>query len=74
MQPPHPCESLERLVDRLNEQLDALCSQNQEHGVLQSLIDIRSLTDMTRAMLKDTGVMFSVSCLVCRNPAIPAGI
>ena len=54
MQPPHPCEPLEKLVDRLNEQLDALCSQNQEHGVLQSLIDIRCLTDMTRAMLKDT--------------------
>ena len=54
MQPPHPCEPLERLVDRLSEQLDALCSQNQEHGVLQSLIDIRCLTDMTRAMLEDT--------------------
>ena len=54
MQPPHPCESLERLVDRLNEQLDALCSQNQEQGVLQSLIDIRCLADMTRAMLEDT--------------------
>jgi hypothetical protein len=54
MQPPHPCEPLEKLVDRLNEQLDALCSQNREHAFLESLIDIRSLTDMTRAMLKDT--------------------
>jgi len=53
MQPRHPCEPLEKLVDRLNEQLDALCSQNQEHAFLQSLIDIRSLTDMTRAMLED---------------------
>lgn len=54
MQPPDPCEPLEKLVDRLNEQLHVLCSQNQEHGVFQSLIDVRSLTDMTRAMLKDT--------------------
>ena len=54
MQPPHPCEPLEKLVDRLNEQLDALRSQNQEHGVLQSLIDIRCLAEMTQAMLEDT--------------------
>src|SRR5215471_11351100 len=54
MEPPDPCEPLEKLVDRLNEQLDVLCSQDQEHGVFQNLIDVRSLTDMTRAMLKDT--------------------
>ena len=54
MEPPDPCEPLEKLVNRLNEQLDVLCSQDQEHGVFQNLIDVRSLTDMTRAMLKDT--------------------
>ena len=54
MKPPDPCEPLEKLVDRLTEQLDVLCSQDQEQGVFQSLIDVRCLTDMTRAMLKDT--------------------
>ena len=38
MEPPDPCEPLEKLVDRLNEQLDVLCSQDQEHGVFQNLI------------------------------------
>jgi hypothetical protein len=53
MTPSDPCEPLAKLVDRLNEQLDALCSQSQEHLFLQSLIDVPSLTDVTRTMLKD---------------------
>jgi len=53
MKPPDPCEPLEKLVDKLNEQLDALCFQSQEHLFLESLIDLRGLTEATRAMLKD---------------------
>ena len=67
MRPPDPCDPLEKLVDRLKEQLDALCSQSQEHLFLQNLIDIRSLTDMTRAMLKDAeGRLAS-----CRRRPVP---
>jgi len=53
MKQPDPCEPLKKLVDRLNEQLEALCSQNQEHFFLEELIDLRGLTEATRAMLKD---------------------
>jgi hypothetical protein len=53
MKAPDPCEPLEKLVDKLNEQLDALCSQSQEHLFLEGLIDLRGLTEATRAMLKD---------------------
>jgi hypothetical protein len=53
MKPPDPCEPLEKLVDKLNEQLDALCSQSQEHLFLDGLIDLHGLTEATRAMLKD---------------------
>jgi hypothetical protein len=53
MKPPDPCEPLEKLVDKLTEQLDALCSQSQEHLFLEGLIDLRGLTEATRAMLKD---------------------
>ena len=68
MESPDPCEPLEKLVDRLNEQLEVLCSQDQEHGVFQNLIDVRSLTDMTRAMLKDTERKLA-NCR--RHPAAP---
>jgi hypothetical protein len=53
MKPPDPCEPLEKLVDKLHEQLEALCSQSQEHLFLKGLIDLRGLTEATRAMLKD---------------------
>ncbi len=53
MKPPDPCEPLEKLVYKLNEQLDALCSQSQEHLFLKGLIDLRGLTEATQAMLKD---------------------
>jgi hypothetical protein len=53
MKPPDPCEPLENLVDKLNEQLDALCSQSQEQLFLEGLIDLHGLTEATRAMLKD---------------------
>ena len=67
MTPPDPCEPLEKLVDRLHEQLDVLCSQSQEQQFLQGLIDIRSLTDMTRTMLKDTESRLAN----CRRRPIP---
>jgi len=36
MKPPDPCEPLEKLLDRLTEQLDVLYSQDQERGVFQA--------------------------------------
>src|SRR5271167_512547 len=53
MKPPDPCEPLERLVDKLNEQLDALGSQSQEAPFLQGLIDLQGLIETTRSMLND---------------------
>ena len=67
MRPPNACDPLEKLVDRLREQLDVLCSQSQEHLFLQSLIDLPSLADMTRAMLKDAETRLAN----CRRHPIP---
>ncbi len=69
MKPPDPCEPLEKLVDKLNEQLDALCSQSQEHLFLEGLIDLRGLTEATRAMLKDAEGRLA-NCR--RHPAPPS--
>jgi hypothetical protein len=69
MKPPDPCEPLEKLVDKLNEQLDALCSQSQEHLFLEGLIDVRGLTEATRAMLKDAEGRLA-NCR--RHPAPPS--
>ena len=67
MRPPNACDPLEKLVDRLREQLDVLCSQSQEQLFLQSLIDLPSLTDMTRTMLKDAETRLAN----CRRHATP---
>jgi len=67
MKTPDPCEPLEKLVDKLNEQLDALCSQSQEHLFLEGLIDLRGLTEATRAMLKDAESRLAN----CRRHPIP---
>jgi hypothetical protein len=69
MKPPDPCEPLEKLVDKLNEQLDALCSQSQEHLYLEGLIDLRGLTEATRAMLKDAEGRLA-NCR--RHPVLPS--
>lgn len=68
MKTPDPCEPLEKLVDKLNEQLDALCSQSHEHAFLEGLIDVRGLTEATRVMLKDAESRLAN----CRRRPIPA--
>ena len=68
MKTPDPCEPLEKLVDKLNEQLDALCSQSHEHVFLEGLIDVRGLTEATRVMLKDAESRLAN----CRRHPIPA--
>ncbi len=48
-----PCDPLEKLVNRLNEQLYVLSSQSQGDPFLQGLVDLQGLIEMTQAMLKD---------------------
>lgn len=53
MKPPDPCDTLQKLVSELKEQLDVLGSQGQEDPFFPGPIDIQGLKETTQSMLKD---------------------
>jgi hypothetical protein len=68
MKPPDPCEPLEKLIDKLNEQLDCLRSQSPEQLFLEGLVDLPALTEATRTMLSDAERRLAN----CRRYPVPA--
>lgn len=68
MKAPDPCEPLEKLIDKLNEQLDALRSQSPDHLFLEGLVDLRGLTEATQTMLCDAEKRLAN----CRHHPVPA--